>query len=413
MRILYHGLGLGLGCTMLFSNLALAAGSAAKEETAMAGKLAQEDNLERFLGEAKFGMRQIFIGERFPNVVVATDGTVLATWGSKSVKARRSHDGGETWGPEIPVADPGFHGGGLLVDESTGDILAFAQDKHPPAKKLLYRSKDQGKTWEREDLVIEKDVRGNVPEMHMAEHGITLCHGQHPGRLLRPARVYGKSDGYNTAIYSDNAGKTWRTSGPFPLMGTGEGAVAELSNGHLYYTSRKHWFKDAAQSRAERSFAWSTDAGETWRDVEYDSELPDGPRYRGVEGRGASHQGHFGMMCGLARLPVENRDILLYSNADTLGHERVRMTVWVTLDGGKTWPVKRLIYEGPSAYSSLAAGRPGTPSEGWIYVLFEGGEKEKYEGGYLARFNLGWVLQGEKTGDGEPGVSAVRCGHDG
>ena len=71
------------------------------------------------------------------------------------------------------------------------------------------------------------------------------------------------------------------------------------------------------------------------------------------------------------------------------------MTVWASFDGGKSWPVKRLVFEGPGAYSSLDAGRPGTPSEGWIYLLFESG------GGTMARFNLGWLLKGEKTGDGE------------
>jgi len=386
---------------MLICGEAHAAGSTAKEELQMAKKLPQDGKLKPFLGKHQFEIQRIFIGERFPNIVVGTDGTVLATWGSKSVKVRRSEDGGVTWGPEIAIADPGFHGGGLLVDGATGDVLAFVQEKHPPSEKFIYRSKDQGQTWEKEKLVIEKDVHDNVPEMHMAEHGITLRYGQHKGRLLRPARIYGKSDGYNTAIYSDNRGKTWQPSGPFPLMGTGEGAVVELQNGHLYYTSRKHWFKDAAQSLSQRSFAWSRDDGDTWQDADYDSELPDGPRYRGVEGRGASHQGHFGMMCGLARLPVQNRDILLYSNADTPGHERIRMTVWSSFDGGESWPVKRLIWEGPSAYSSLSAGRPETPSEGWIYVQFEGGEKDRYEGAYLARFNLSWVLQGERTGDGE------------
>ena len=103
------------------------------------------------------------------------------------------------------------------------------------------------------------------------------------------------------------------------------------------------------------------------------------------------------MMCGLTRLPVEQQDILIYSNADNPGHERVRMTVWASFDGGKTWPVKRLVYEGASAYSSLTAGRPSTPSEGWIYLQFEGGPKG---GSTVARFNLSWILAGEKTGDG-------------
>jgi sialidase-1 len=57
-----------------------------------------------------------------------------------------------------------------------------------------------------------------------------------------------------------------------------------------------------------------------------------------------------------------------------------------------------LVYEGRSAYSSLSAGRPETPSEGMIFLHFEGGP----EGGtQLAAFNLQWLLQGEPTGDGD------------
>jgi sialidase-1 len=63
-------------------------------------------------------------------------------------------------------------------------------------------------------------------------------------------------------------------------------------------------------------------------------------------------------------------------------------------------PVKRLVYEGPSDYSSLAAGRPGATSQGWIYLLFEAGDRKLYEDGRIARFNLAWLLDGEPTGDG-------------
>lgn len=375
--------------------LAVCAGASAAE-----GKLAErfEGGLEPFLSKPQMEKRQIFTGERFPNVVVATDGTVIATWGRNSVRARRSEDGGRTWRPPITIAEPGFHGGGVTVDETTGDILAFVQEKHPPAPTFLYRSTDHGKTWEMEELLIEKDAKGNVPQMHMAEHGITLRHGEHEGRLLRPARVYGNSSGYNTAIYSDDGGNHWHTSKPFPMNGTGEGAVAELTSRRIYYTSRKHWFKEVADFTSRRCFAWSYDGGETWVDAGFDELLPDGPRYRGKERRGSNYNGHFGMMCGLTRLPVKGRDILIYSNADTPSHRRIQMTVWVSFDGGKTWPVKRLVHEGPSAYSSLTSGRPGTPSAGWIYLQFEGGTQDKYEGAYVARFNLSWLLDAEKTG---------------
>ena len=48
------------------------------------------------------------------------------------------------------------------------------------------------------------------------------------------------------------------------------------------------------------------------------------------------------------------------------------------------------MYEGPSAYSSLTAGKDGT-----IYLLFERGEKKLYESIALARFNLTWLTNGQ------------------
>jgi len=362
------------------------------------GKLAEkfEGKLKPFLGEPQLEMQQLFKGNRFPNVVAAVDGTVLAFW--NGVKVRRSEDGGKTWGDDILVGK-GHMGGGVTVNETNGDIFAFVGKKHPPTNVTVYRSQDHGKTWAAFDAEIKEDARGNQPQMHMAEHGITLRHGEHEGRLLRPSRVY-NAPADNSAIYSDDGGKTWVASGPFPIMGTGEGAVAELSNGHIYYSSRNHRFEKEADFTHKRPFAWSTDGGATWEDAGYDDELPDGPRYRGNR-RGFNFNGHFGMMCGLTRLPVEGRDILLYSNADTPDHNRVRMTVWASFDGAKTWPVKRLVFDGPAAYSSLAAGRPGTPSEGWIYLQFEGGPSGSHSDGQLARFNLSWLLEGGKTGDGQ------------
>ena len=67
-------------------------------------------------------------------------------------------------------------------------------------------------------------------------------------------------------------------------------------------------------------------------------------------------------------------------------------------DGGRTWPLKRLVFDGPGAYSSLDAGRPETSSEEWIYLHFEGGPDG---GSTVARFNLSWLLDGQQTGDGK------------
>ena len=348
-----------------------------------------EGRLESFLGEPKLDMQQVFQRDRFPNVVVAVDGTVLALW--NGVRVRRSEDGGVTWGREITIGK-GFMGGGATVNEANGEVLAFVEKHHPPAALTVYRSGDHGKSWSAMDVVINPDANGNVPSMHMNEHGITLRHGKHKGRLLRPARWYaGRNERarwpkhYTTAVYSDDGGKTWQTSDPFPAFGTGEATVAELSDGRIYYNSRRHWAPKGVNP-LRRWTAWSEDGGKTWKNLSICEALPDGPQNT-----------NYGCMGGLVRLPVRGRDILLYSNCDSPGGRKLG-TVWASFDGGKSWPLKRLVYEGRFAYSSLNAGRPGTKSEGWIYLDFEGGPKG---GSTVARFNLSWLLKGKKTGDGE------------
>ncbi|MCF7854131.1 MAG: glycoside hydrolase [Candidatus Pacebacteria bacterium] len=375
--------------------------------------IAKNDELTPFLSTSQCMISDIFTGERFPNVVVSTDGTVVATWGQETYAVRRSEDGGQTWGPRIDVATPGFHGGGVTVDEQNDTILVFAETNHPPGtpQKIMgalnvFKSADHGKSWQRMDVTIHPDANGNVPARHMSEHGISLQYGPHAGRLVRPARVYNKPGArparYACALYSDDAGATWSPSAPFPEGGTGECALTELSDGSIYFSARKSYFDTAPETfDANRRIGWSMDGGETWQNLAAEKILPDGPQYRGEQGRGSNYNGHFGMFAGLTRLPLEEHDILLYSNADTPDHERKNGTVWGSFDGGRSWPVKRVVHKGPFAYSSLTAGRPGTPSEGWIYLQFEGGDENCYEGGSIARFNLSWLLEGEPTGDGE------------
>ena len=367
-----------------------------------------EGGLEAFLGEPKFERQELFEGERFPNVVAAADGSLLATWGSKTFQVRRSDDGGKTWSQPITI-------GKGIVDEKGGDVLLFTHPEHPArdgttAPRTMYRSSDHGKTWKADEAVFEKDANGFIPSLHMSEHGVTLRHGKHAGRLIRPARVYQTTpQRYSTTIYSDDAGRTFKAGEPVPIQGSGEGALLELSDGRLIYSARRSYFAEGQALRHERHYAISDDGGMTWRDTSLHGALPDGPRFRAKERRGANYNGHFGMLAGFMRLPVKGHDILLYSNADHDGHERVRLTVWASFDGGKTWPVKRLVDEGLSAYSSLTAGRPGTPSEGWIYLQYEyGKDGQQYAGGRLARFNLSWLLAGQPTGDGElPAARAV------
>ena len=342
--------------------------------------------------EPFFEMQQLFEGGRFPSIVTAMDGAILAFRAESKtcpVELRRSEDGGATWSDTIRVGGENVHLGAAIVDENSGDVLVF------DAGNIMYRSQDRGLTWRQEDTTILPDKLGGVAGTHGADSGITLQFGEHKGRLLQSARVYppGMDNSlpfrpyiYNSAMYSDDGGKTWQTSTPFPVLGTGESALAELSDGRIYYNSREH------MTKGNRYIAWSDDGGETWLNPTRCPYLPDGMR-----------DSSYGCMGALTRLPVEGADILIYSNLDSEGGEggsgRQKITVWASFDGGKTWPVKRLVFDGPSAYSSMTSGRPGTPGESMIYLLFEGGPKGQYSALQVARFNLAWILNGQDLND--------------
>ncbi len=345
-------------------------------------------------------------GGRFPNILVAVDGTVLALWGG--VKVRRSEDGGETWGGEIEVGkrvkidgdmsdDGRYRGehvgwsslGNVIVDENTGDIMVFATSLK--AAQILYRSRDHGKTWKTEKTVIKPDVNGWVCATMGCESGITLRYGKKKGRLLMPTRVFvgylnkGKNrkyfdKHYSNALYSDDGGKTWTPSAPFPLGGTGKVGLAELSDGRIYYNSRTHC------RGGNRRIAWSYDGGETWVDEHEDDELWDGP------------PDVYGCKGGLVRLPYDDRDILIFSSPERRD-KREDINVWISFDGGETWPVNRLVRKGPGNYTWMAAGRKGTPSEGMIYLV---AGKD-----WMACFNLAWIMENQQLPEEEEGECGI------
>src|SRR5690606_13278700 len=190
-------------------------------------------------------------------------------------------------------------------NEESGEILVFVEEKHPPAPLTVFRSVNDGRTWTGKATIMPPDENGNATSMHMNEHGIVLRQGRHAGRLLRAARSY--SGGYSNAVYSDDGGESWKASAPFPARGTGEAALAELSDGRIYHNSRRHRSTDGMDPRW-RHIAWSDDGGETWKDLSVSGVLPDGPRNM-----------DYGLMAGLVRLPVAGMDILLFSNVDSPG----------------------------------------------------------------------------------------------
>ena len=340
-------------------------------------------------------IEDLFKAVRVPKIVVAPDGTVLA-FAKGCHMLRRSEDGGNSWRDAQAVVEKGS--GNAMIDETAGQVLVVC-----PKAARLYRSADSGKTWATEKIRLKPNAIGHggpegIPaSVGASESGLTLRHGKHKGRLLMPARIQPPKGNnaqeywaynYNTSIYSDDGGKTWQVAEPVQ-SGTGEGTLAELSDGRIYYNSRCHLAVDA-----RRRIAWSHDGGHRWVEWQVSKHLFEvgGPHYFKY-----SRQPSYGCNAGLVRVPLEatgGRDVLLFSTVDNPGagdkNCRVRMTVWASFDGAKTWPLKRLIHPGPSAYSSLAADRKGT-----VYLLFERGLKHRYESIAVARFDLNWLAGGK------------------
>jgi len=358
----------------------------------MQNPAAENDQYKPSCQSPIFGMQTLYTSVRIPKVVVAADGTVLA-FADSCRQLRRSENGGKTWSP---VQNVGLNGAGnAVVDDNSGDVLVVV-----PPHGQLWRSCDHGKTWACEEIDVKPNAIGHGPadgapaSVGASESGMTLRFGEHKGRLLMPARIQPPNGdnaqeywcyNYNTAIYSDDGGKTWQTSGPVQ-SGTGEGTLAELSDGEVYYNSRCHMAVDH-----RRRIAWSHDGGHMWTDWQVSEHLYEiGEPFYFKYGSKPS----YGCNAGLVRMPLEatdGKDVVLFSTPDNPGGSRVRMTVWASFDRCKTWPVKRLVYEGPSAYSSITADKDGI-----LYLLFESAAEKLYERLSLARFNLDWLAEGQQ-----------------
>ena len=92
--------------------------------------------------------------------------------------------------------------------------------------------------------------------------------------------------------------------------------------------------------------------------------------------------------------------LLLHSSprtTDRAHRERKYVTIHVSQDDGRTWPARKLLQAGPSAYSDLAVLADGT-----VLCLYENGKpgETRRNGDWayarltLARFNLEWLTAG-------------------
>ena len=355
-----------------------------------------------------------FVSYRIPGIVVTVQGTVLAyaearkftsaDRGEIEIHLRRSTDGGRTFSPQQQIAHLGPRlsrnphmpddkkkkdmGG---PDEQTvnNPMLIAARDGTVHfvycveyMRAFHARSNDDGLTWTQpvEITATFDRFRSEIEWQAIATgpgHGIEL----RSGRLIVPVwlATYEKTAPQRkgcSVIFSDDGGATWQRGAMAMTIG-GESSVAELSDGRVVLSSRN------TDQRNRRAVVYSRDGATGWTKPEFIEELLEPGCMAGL----VSHPGQ----------PGKNQPLLLYSNPHTTKREhreRKNVTIHVSHDDGRTWPVKKLLQASPSAYSDLAVLPDGT-----VLCLYENGNpgdtRRNGDWAYarltLARFNLEWL----------------------
>ncbi|MCC6165267.1 MAG: exo-alpha-sialidase [Acidobacteria bacterium] len=331
---------------------------------------------------------------RIPSVIAAADGTLLAFAEGRRISAsdtgdidlvvKRSRDGGTTWSALAVVGDNGpntFGNPCPVLDARTGTLVLFATQNLGTDREKdiiagtskggrtvwVLTSTDHGVSWSDPREVTATAKRSDWT-WYATGPGIGIQ--LRDGRLVIPANhaVGGTGVHHSHVITSDDGGGTWRLGGRSDA-GTNESQVVELADGRLMLNMRNH---PPTSGSNHRMVATSRDGGETWSPARADEALIEPPA-----------------QASLLRLPQQGTGAprLLFSNPAS--SRRERMTVRVSEDEGQTWPIARIVHEGPAAYSSLV-----DLQDRGIGLLFERGEKSPYETITFAVFTLPWLTAG-------------------
>lgn len=336
---------------------------------------------------------------RIPALVTAADNSLVAVVDKRgsslgdlpntiSIMSRRSTDNGKNWSEPVVVAQGGngktYGDPAVVLDKKTGNLICmFVGDQGlwnatPYNRQGIYVSKstDNGVSWS-EPVAITDQVYANHSGWYagFAGSGHGLC--LKDGRLMFVLAIRATSATgvplHNYAIYSDDGGDNWTLSTNAATTVGDEAKVVELEDGDILMSIRN-------PSKGNRIFCKSTDRGQTWGKAYFETELKD---------------------------PACNGDIIRYSYSTDEGSEgksrllhslpestttRENVTVYLSEDDGETWPIKKRLVDGYSAYSSLTV-----LPDGIIGALVEEGKWDSNlpgEDGFqlvFYRFTMDWL----------------------
>lgn len=326
---------------------------------------------------------------RIPSLIATKNGVLLAFCegrkngrgdaGAIDLLVRRSHDGGKTWdktqivwnddantcGNPCPVVDQKTGIVWLLMTHNLGsDTQAMIVGGTSKGSRTVWitKSEDDGATWST-PADITRDVK--KPDWTWYATGPGVGIQTKSGRLVIPCdnQIQGSKAQQSHVIYSDDRGKSWKIGGVLgPLCN--ESQIVELSDGNLLLNIRSY------RGDHRRLIALSKDGGLTFAPPVEDQVLIEPV-----------------CQASIVSYPKQPGYLIFSNPAST---KRGKMTVRLSKDDGKTWPVSRVLHDGPAAYSCLTV-----LPDGAIGCLYERGAKDAYETITFARMTLPW-LTGEQ-----------------
>jgi sialidase-1 len=327
-----------------------------------------------------------YFAYRIPSVIATRKGTLLAflegrkeslgDQGNIDLLLTRSVDGGANWQPYKVIADRGKDGIGNPVageDRTTGRIwLMMTGMPGDSTKKTLIAgvaqhsvwmasSGDDGVTWSL-PADITASIRGKGDDKPFYAGGPGNAIQLAGGRLLFPNyyRLRGEETSYAHAIYSDDHGKSWSHGEPAGEL-TNESQAVELGNGTVMLNMRSY------HGRNRRAVSTSADGGRTWSKPVLDEMLVEPV-----------------CQASIIRHRKGSRAMLVFSNPASTRREN--MTVRLSEDDGRTWPVAKTLHSGAAAYSSLVS-----LPDGGVGCFYESGTMSPYERLTFARMSLEWL----------------------
>jgi sialidase-1 len=341
---------------------------------------------------------------RVPAVLSTAAGTLVAfaearastsDTGTIVVVARRSVDGGRSWGPLAVVSGDGSDTRGNpcpVLDRRTGAIVlltcsnaADATEEQIMSGELpaadgrrvwVQHSTDDGRSFGKPAEITAEAKRPDWRWYATGPgHAVQLASGPYRGRLVVPANHSaappagssdtGTEDRYygGHCLLSDDGGHSWRIGftddDPDGVVNANETSCAQLPDGTLYFNARDQ----NGTAPGVRVDARSADGGRTLL-------RPYGPQ---VELAGPVVQGS-------VLQPAAGP--LLFSGPADPGARAV-MTVRASADGGHTWKAVRTLSQLPAAYSDLVQ-----IDHGEVGLLYETGTETSYDRIAFARLPL-------------------------